>query len=689
MFSIMSDIDAVCINTIRTLSMDAVQQANSGHPGTPMGLAPVAYTLWQRRLRFDPNDPIWPNRDRFVLSAGHASMLLYSLLHLAGVKAVNPKYETLGDLSVTLDDIKRFRQLDSKCPGHPEYRWTSGVETTTGPLGQGIATSVGMAIAGKWAAAHFNRPGFDLFNYKVYAICGDGCLMEGISHEAASLAGHLRLDNLCWIYDNNQITIEGHTDLTVDDDVATRFIAYGWNVTRVGDANNLALVERALEVSASTYGRPTLIIVDSHIGYGAPHKQDTHAAHGEPLGEEEVRLTKRFYDWPEDAKFLVPAGVREHFADGIGARGAKLRGEWMGLFESYKAAHPGEADALYRMQHRQLPEGWDRGLPSFPADPKGVAGRDASAKVLNVAAQNIPWLLGGAADLAPSTKTRLTFDGAGDFEPDSYAGRNFHFGIREHAMGAVLNGLSLSKVRPYGSGFLIFSDYGRAAIRLAAIMEIPVVYVFTHDSIGVGEDGPTHQPVEQLLSLRAIPGLVTLRPADANEVVEAWRVILQLRHEPVALVLSRQALPTLDRTKYASAEGVARGAYVLADPPSGPPEVLLLATGSEVALCLGAHEQLVAEGIRSRVVSMPSWELFDQQDAAYREAVLPPSVEARVSVEQATTLGWEHYIGSRGRAIGMHTFGASAPLKDLQKKFGFDPASIVAAAKQQLGGARG
>jgi transketolase len=681
---IMSDLDQLCINTIRTLSMDAVQQANSGHPGTPMALAPVAYVLWQRRLRFDPQDPIWPDRDRFVLSVGHASMLLYSLLHLTGVKAVNPKYEALGEQSVTLDDIKRFRQLDSKCPGHPEYRWTSGVETTTGPLGQGVATSVGMAIASKWMGAHFNRPGLEMFDFDVYALCGDGDMMEGISHEAASLAGHLKLDNLCWIYDNNRITIEGHTELALSDDVATRFIGYGWNVTRVGDANDLTMVERAFDVFDRTTGRPTLVIVDSHIGYGAPHKQDTHAAHGEPLGEEEIRLAKRFYGWPEDAKFLVPDGVREHFAAGIGARGATLRGEWMQRFATYKKAYSAEADALYRMQHRQLPEAWDKGLPTFPADAKGVAGRDASAKTLNAVAPNIPWLIGGSADLAPSTKTRMTFEGAGDFEASSYAGRNFHFGIREHAMGAVLNGLSLSKVRPFGSGFLIFSDYGRPAIRLASIMEIPVVYVFTHDSIGVGEDGPTHQPVEQLLSLRAVPGLVTIRPADANEVVEAWRVILQFRHDPAVLVLSRQALPTLDRSKYASAAGVARGAYVLADPPDGKPEVLLLATGSEVALCVSAHERLLAEGVKSRVVSMPSWELFDRQDQAYRESVLPPSVQARVSVEQASTLGWEHYIGSAGRAVGMRTFGASAPLKDLQKKFGFDPDNVVAAAREQL-----
>jgi transketolase len=678
-------LDQLCVNTIRTLSMDAVQQANSGHPGTPMAMAPVAYALWQHHLRFDPDHPIWPNRDRFVLSMGHASMLLYSMLHLTGVKAVNPKYETLGELSVPLDDIRRFRQLDSRCAGHPEYRWTSGVETTTGPLGQGVATSVGMAIASKWLAATYNRPGFDMFGFDVYALAGDGCLMEGISGEAASLAGHLRLDNLCWIYDNNRITIEGHTRLAFSEDVATRFIAYGWNVTRVGDANDLEMLDRAFTLFKTTTGRPTLIIVDSHIGYGAPTKQDTHAAHGEPLGETEIKAAKHFYGWPEDEKFLVPADVPRHFAAGIGARGKTLRDEWMTRFDAYKAAHPKEADEVQQMQRRQMPDGWESALPSFPADAKGMAGRDASAKALNAVAQKIPWLIGGSADLAPSTKTRLTFDAAGDFLAGSYAGRNFHFGIREHAMGAVLNGLSLTKVRPYGSGFLIFSDYGRPAIRLAAIMEIPVIYVFTHDSIGVGEDGPTHQPVEQVLSLRAIPGLITIRPGDANEVVEAWRVTLSQRHHPVALILTRQALPTLDRAKYGAASGLARGGYVLADAPNGDPEVLLLATGSEVSLAISAHDLLGKEGIRSRVVSMPSWELFDDQPADYRNSVLPPSVTARVAVEQASTMGWHRYVGTNGRVIGMRTFGASAPLAELQKKFGFQPDLVAKAAREQLG----
>lgn len=679
-----ANLDQLCVNTIRTLAMDAVQQANSGHPGTPMAMAPVVYALWQHHLRFDPDDPIWPNRDRFVLSMGHASMLLYSMLHLTGVKAVNPKYETLGDLSVPLDDIRRFRQLDSRCAGHPEYRWTSGVETTTGPLGQGVATSVGMAIASKWLTATYNRPTFPMFGFNVYALAGDGCMMEGLSGEAASLAGHLQLDNLCWIYDNNRITIEGHTHLAFSEDVATRFIAYGWNVTRVGDANDLAMLDRAFDTFKKTTGRPTLIIVDSHIGYGAPTKQDSHAAHGEPLGEQEIRLAKRFYGWPEEQKFLVPDEVPKHFAAEMGARGKTLRQEWMTLFEAYSAQHPQEAEALSQMQRRQLPEGWEAVIPTFPADAKGLAGRDASAKVLNAVAQKIPWLIGGAADLAPSTKTRLTFDGAGDFAAASYGGRNFHFGIREHAMGAVLNGLSLSKVRPYGSGFLIFSDYGRPAIRLAAIMEIPVIYIFTHDSIGVGEDGPTHQPVEQVLSLRAIPGLITIRPGDANEVAEAWRFTLASRHHPVALILTRQALPTLDRTKYAPATELAKGGYVLADAPGGDPEALLIGTGSEVSLCIAAHEQLTKEGVRSRVVSMPSWELFDDQPAEYRNSVLPPSAKARVAVEQASTMGWERYVGSTGRVIGMRTFGASAPLSELQKKFGFHPDRVAAAAREQL-----
>lgn len=677
-------LDQLCVNTIRTLSMDAVQQANSGHPGTPMAMAPVVYTLWNRLLRFDPEDCIWPNRDRFVLSAGHASMLLYSVLHLTGVKAVDANYEQVGKLSVTLDDIKRFRQLDSKCPGHPEYRWTSGVETTTGPLGQGVATSVGMAIAGKWQAAYFNRPDFEMFNYRVYALAGDGCMMEGISSEAASLAGHLKLSNLCWIYDNNHITIEGNTSLAFSEDVATRFMGYGWNVTRVGDANDLDMLERAFNTFHRTTDRPTLIIVDSHIAYGAPNKQDTSGAHGEPLGENEIRLTKRNYGWPEDAKFLVPDEAVSHFKSGIGKRGAELRSAWLQRFSQYKSKYPDLADHLSKMQRRQLPEGWDKDIPTFPADPKGIAGRDSSGKVLNAIAKNVPWLIGGAADLAPSTKTRLTFDGAGDFSAENYFGRNLHFGIREHAMHAILNGLSVSKLRPFGSQFLIFSDYARTSIRLSAIMELPVIDIFTHDSIGVGEDGPTHQPIEHLASLRAIPGLITFRPADANEVAEAWRVFMRLTSEPVALILSRQTCATLDRAKYAPASGVARGAYVLCGDPKAMPDLILIGTGSEVQLCVEAYEKLTSEGVNVRVVSMPSWELFEHQTEDYKESVLPAAVQSRISVEQASTYGWAQYVRNPGARIGMKTFGASAPLKELQKKFGFTPEAIVGVAKDLL-----
>ena len=674
----------LAVNTIRTLSIDAVQAAKSGHPGTPMALAPLVYTIWNRAMNFDPQYPIWPNRDRFVLSNGHASMLLWSILHLTKVQAVNADYEKLGKPSVTLEDIRRFRQLDSKAPGHPDYHWVSGVETTTGPLGQGVATSVGMAIAQKWLANRYNKPGFDIFNYNIYAVCGDGCMMEGIASEAASLAGHLGLDNLCWVWDNNHITIEGNTSITFTEDVAARFLAYGWNVLRVGDANDIERIDNALAVFRRTQGRPTFIVLDSHIGYGSPHKQDTSEAHGEPLGEEEVKLTKRDYGWPEDAQFLVPDGVYDHFAAGIGQRGAQAQQDWTKLFTAYRAQYPDLAKEIDQIQRRELPEGWDRNLPSFPADPKGVAGREASGKTLNVLAQNIPWLLGGSADLGPSNKTALTYEGAGNFQAGTPGGKNLHYGIREHAMGAVVNGLSLSKIRGYGSTFFIFSDYARPAIRLSALMELPTIFIFTHDAMGDGEDGPTHQPVEHLASLRAIPGLVTIRPADANEVVEAYRYIMQLRHKPAILALSRQPLPTLDRTKYASAAGVAKGAYVLADALGKNPEVILIASGSEVSLAVQAHEKLVAEEIRSRVVSMPSWDIFEHQSKEYRDSVLPPGVKARLAIEQASTFGWERYVGDAGRVIGMKTFGASAPLKELQNKFGFEPDSVVAVARELL-----
>lgn len=678
-------LDQLCINTIRTLSMDGVQKANSGHPGTPMALAPVAYSLWQQFLRYDPADPLWPNRDRFVLSNGHASMLLYSLIYLAGVREVNAKGEILSTPALSIDDLKNFRQIDSKTPGHPEYGLTTGVETTTGPLGQGVANSIGMAIAERWLAAHFNRPGFDLFGYRIWAFCGDGDMMEGISSEAASVAGHLRLSNVCWIYDNNHITIEGETDLAFNEDVGARFAAYGWDVQHVRDANDLDALSNAYKHALGVTDGPQLIIVDSHIGFGAPHRQDTKEAHGEPLGEEEVKLAKRFYGWPEDAKFLVPDGVRENFNAVIGKRGHQLSSDWRSLFKKYSEQYPDLAEQFNRMLRRELPEGWDKDLPTFPADAKGIATRESSSKVLNAIAKNHPWLMGGAADLYPSTKTRLTFDGVGDFEPGNYNARNFHFGIREHSMGAIVNGMTLSSIRAYGSTFFIFSDYMKPAIRLSAIMEIPAIWIFTHDSIGVGEDGPTHQPIEQLATLRAVPGLMLLRPADANEVVESWKVIMKLKKEPAALVLTRQALPTFDRTKYASASGVARGGYVLADAEGGKPQVILMATGSEVYLCVDAYEKLRAEGIRARVVSIPSWDIFDHQDQGYRDQVLPPEVTARVAVEQAAVLGWSQYVGPKGRVIGMRSFGASAPLKDLQKKFGFTSDAVIQAARELVG----
>ena len=677
-------LDTLSINTIRTLAIDAVQQANSGHPGAPMGLAPVAYCLWQEFLRYDPADPTWLNRDRFVLSNGHASMLLYAMLYLAGVREVDENHQVLKELAVPLEEIKRFRQLGSRTPGHPESHVTSGIETTTGPLGQGVGNSLGMAIAREWLAANFNRPEFEIFDYNVYAICSDGDLMEGIGGEAASLAGHLKLANLCWIYDNNHVTLDGPADWSFSEDVATRFVGYGWNVTRVADANDLEMLARAFETFQKTTDRPTLIVVDSHIGYGSPHKQDTSAAHGEPLGEEEVRLVKKFYGWPEDAKFLVPEGVREHFQDGIGKRGHDLRAQWAKGFAEYSRKYPELADHLHRMQRRELPDGWDKNLPSFPTDSKGVATRESSGKVLNALAQNIPWLIGGSADLATSNKTNLKFEGAGDFQAGSYGGRNLHFGVREHVMGASVNGLTVSGIRAFGATFFNFSDYMRASMRLAALMEIPSIFIFTHDSIGLGEDGPTHQPIEQLASLRAMPNLIVLRPGDANEVVEAWKIIAQLQHQPVALVLTRQNLPTFDRTKYGAASGTARGAYVLADAAGGKPQVILMGTGSEVSLCVEAYEKLKAEGVQARVVSMPSWEIFERQDTAYKESVLPSSVTARVSVEMAATFGWERYVGLKGQKIGMHRFGASAPLKDLLKFFGFTVEAVVAAAHKAM-----
>ena len=679
------DLDVLSINTIRTLAIDAVQQANSGHPGAPMGLAPVVYSLWQRFLRYDPADPTWPNRDRFVLSAGHASMLLYATLHLTGVRAVNTQGRVTNDPAVSMEEIKRFRQIDSRTPGHPESHLTTGVETTTGPLGQGAGNSVGMAIAGKWLGENYNRPGFDIFNFNVYAICGDGDLMEGVASEAASLAGHLKLSNLCWIYDNNRVTLDGPAEWSFSEDVMTRFKGYGWNVAHVTDANDLDVLARGYDNFLKSKDRPTLIVVDSHIGYGSPHKQDSYEAHGEPLGETEVKLVKKNYGWPEDVKFLVPDGVYDQFKNGVGKRGAEARAAWNAKYEEYKKQFPQLADQLNKMQSGQLPDGWDKDLPSFPADPKGMATRESSGKTLNALAKNIPWLVGGSADLAKSNKTNLTFDGAGDFYPDQYRGRNVHFGVREHAMGAIVNGMTLSKLRAFSATFFNFSDYMRPSMRLGALMEIPAIYIFTHDSIGVGEDGPTHQPIEQLASLRAMPNMLILRPGDANEVVEAYKVILQHTHGPSVLVLTRQAMPTLDRVKYAPAAGVAKGAYILADAPGGKPDVILMGSGSEVSLCVEAGEKLNAAGIKARVVSMPSWELFERQDAAYKESVLPASVSARVSVEMASTFGWERYVGLKGKMIGMHSFGASAPLKDLLKKFGMETDKVVAAARGVLG----
>lgn len=682
-------IQQLSINTIRTLSMDAIQKANSGHPGTPMALAPVAYELWQNFLNYDPADPIWPNRDRFVLSNGHASMLLYSLMYLCDVQAVTSQYQSAGHLAVSLDDIKNFRQLDSRCAGHPEYRFTSGVETTTGPLGQGVANSVGMAIAAQWLGSYFNRPGFEMFDFKVYAIAGDGCLMEGVATEAASFAGHLKLSNLCWIYDSNRITIEGTTDLTFTEDVATRFLSYGWNVKRVSDANDLQGLAKAYAEFCETTDKPTLIIVDSHIGYGAPTKQDTKEAHGEPLGAEEIKGAKRFYGWPEDAQFLVPDGVKEHFKEGIGARGKKARDDWFQKLEAYRQKYPQLAEEIMQIQHRQLPKEWDKDLPVFEPNEKGLATRDSSHRVLNAVAKRVPWLMGGSADLAPSTKTLITDPAAGSFEAGNPLGRNMHFGLREHAMAAILNGMALVKVRAYGATFLTFSDYARPAIRLSALMELPVIYIFTHDSIGLGEDGPTHQPVEHLVSLRAIPGLLVFRPADANEVTESWRVVMQLRHEPAALILTRQAIPTFDRQGLGQASLVAQGAYVLKDCFDGQPDVLLLATGSEVQLCLKAYDELAQKGIKARVVSMPCWELFERQPATYKESVLPKAVKARVAIEQASELGWERYVGESGQVIAMHTFGRSAPIKELAQLFGFTPDKVVEAAVAQVKLARG
>jgi transketolase len=682
-------LDQLVINTIRTLTIDAVEKADSGHAGLPMGMAPVAYTLWQRFLRYDPADPLWPNRDRFVLSAGHGSMLLYALLHLAQVQRADKEGRPLDQPAVSMDDIKSFRELGSVCAGHPEHGLTTGVETTTGPLGQGAGNSVGMAIAGLWLAARYNRPGRKLFDYDVYALCSDGDMMEGVASEAASVAGHLRLSNLCWIYDDNTVTIEGHTELAFSEDIAERFRGYGWSTLRVDDANDCEAVARAIDTFKATDDRPTLIVVKSVIGYGSPNRQGTSKIHSDPLGPEEIKLTKAAYGWPVDAQFLVPDGVYDHFGGALRERAGKLRASWQASFDAYAGEHAVEADDLKTMWAGHLPEGWDADIPSFAADPKGMATRDASAKVLNAIAPHYPWLLGGAADLAPSTKTHLSFEDAGDFEFRSYGGRNMHFGVREHAMGAIANGLVLSKLRPFTATFLIFSDYMRPPMRLAALMEVPTVFAFTHDSIGLGQDGPTHQSIEQLAGLRAIPGMRLFRPADANETAEAYRAILSETEKPCILVLTRQALPILDRNQYAAAAGVARGAYVLAGDPKETPQVILLATGSEVSLAVEAFERLTKDGVKARVVSMPSWDLFEEQDKGYRDAVLPPSVTARVSVEAAAPLGWDRYVGHAGEIIAMHSFGASAPIGPVMKKFGFTADHVYEAARRQIEGVSG
>jgi len=679
------NLSQLAINTIRTLSMDGVEAAGCGHPGTPMALAPATYQLWTGQLRYDPAAPLWPNRDRYVLSCGHASMLLYSVLHLAGVRKADAQGTVSDEPAVSLDDLRNFRQWGSATPGHPEYGHTTGVETTTGPLGQGCGNGVGMAIAGRWLASRYNKPGYRLFDYNVYVQCSDGDLMEGVTNEAASLAGHLKLSNLCWIYDDNSITIEGRTDLAFSEDVAARFGGLGWNVVRVADANDLESLAAGYQAFLDCEDAPTLIIVKSIIGYGSPHKANTSDAHGAALGAEEVRLTKAVYGWPEDQSFLVPPEVPEHFQNTLGQRGSAAREAWDALFQKYQAEFPQLAQEIQQIQRRELPADWDADQVEFPADAKGVATRSSAGKALNAFAKHLPWLLGGSADLAPSTKTLLTFEEVGDFEADNYGGRNLHFGIREHAMAAAVNGMTLCGLRAYGATFFVFSDYMRPSLRLSALMGVPSIFVFTHDSIGVGEDGPTHQPVEQLAAARAIPGLVVLRPGDPNESVQAWRVALQQTQRPTALVLTRQNLPTLDRTQYASAEGVCRGGYILAEADGGDPQVLLLASGSELSLAVAAREQLAAEGIGARVVSMPSWELFEDQSQAYRDEVLPPTVQARVAVEAGVRQGWDRYLGSHGVFVGMSGFGASAPYRKIYEQFGITAEQVAAEARRLIG----
>ena len=679
--SVSSDtIEQLAIDTIRTLSMDAVQKANSGHPGTPMALAPVAYVIWNRFLKYDPVRPNWHARDRFVLSCGHASMLLYSSLFLSGVRAVDDQGEALDQPSITLDNIRNFRQMGSPCAGHPEYGEAAGIETTTGPLGQGIANSVGMAIASKWLSARYDE---DVAGYNTYALCGDGDVMEGIGYEAASIAGHLKLSNLCWIYDDNHITIEGDTDLTFSEDVAKRFDALGWNVLRVGDANDLDAIDDALRQFQATTDRPTIIVLRSVIGYGSPNKANTHGAHGTPLGADEIKLTKEAYGWP-DEDFLVPDDVLAHFQEGIGARGREAYSNWQAVWSAYRENNSASASELESLWKGELPQGWDQDIPTFDADAKGMATRATSGKLINAIAPNFPWMVGGSADLSPSNVTDMSDPNAGEFGPSNYGGRVFHFGIREHSMAAICNGMSLSGLRPYGGTFFVFTDYMRPSMRLACLMHQPVLYILTHDSIGLGEDGPTHQPVEQLAACRAIPGLMVMRPGDANEVAACYRAAISNQRQPTAMVLTRQNLPTLDRTKYSNVGGVERGGYVLIDAEGGEPDVILIGTGSELLLCIEACETLTAEGVNVRVVSMPCFEMFNEQSAEYRESVLPNAIRARVGVEAGIRQGWDQYLGIDGRFVGMSTFGASAPFQTLYEHFGITSEQVVSEAKSVI-----
>ena len=676
-----TDIQNLAVDTIRALSMDAVQTANSGHPGTPMALAPIAYQLFNHTMNYDPAQPLWPNRDRFILSCGHASMLLYSVLHLSGVKATDKSGKVLDELSIKLEDIKNFRQIGSVCAGHPEYVEAAGIETTTGPLGAGVSNSVGMAMAEKWLKTTYNTDAHTLFNYNVYAVCSDGDLMEGVSCEAASIAGHLRLDNLCWIYDDNHITIEGDTELAFSEDVGTRFKGLGWNVLHVDDANDLDALQKALAKFQACHDRPTLIIVKSVIGWGAPNKQNTHGAHGAPLGWDEVELAKKNYGLPENEKFYVPEGVHDHFASNIGTRGAERYQQWQEVWKKYQSDNPEKGAQLQGMFDGKLPEGWDKDIPVFEADAKGDATRNSSGKVLNAIAKNVPFMIGGSADLAPSTKTELKFEGAGDFLPRQYAGRNLHFGIREHAMAGIINGLSLSKLRAYGATFFVFTDYMRGGMRLSSIMHQPVLYILTHDSIGVGEDGPTHQPIEHLTACRAIPGLHVFRPGDANEVAECYRTAMQINDRPAAFVLSRQNMPTLDRSQLASASGCAKGAYILSD-CDGTPDVILMGSGSELHLCVEAAEKLSADGKNVRVVSMPCMELFAEQDQSYRDEILPPSVTNRVAIEAGIRMSWDQWLGLDGKFIGMNTYGSSGPYDKVYEQFGISADALAKAATE-------